>query len=86
MLELRIAEIASRVYIGIIRLCMRSVNARDKWALRKLDAQLRTADKYAAMAQEYDYEAQTIETDANAAYDRTKRKIDAAYNLLRSSD
>lgn len=82
MLELKIIKGVNRIYRGIVRLGLRSVNARDKRALRKLDASLDHAQDTRDLARKLRREADVIEDTAHLDYSIKQRQINSAHNLL----
>lgn len=85
MLELKIIKAANRIYRGVIRLSLRSVNMRDKRALKNLDSKLDQAKRARIFAAQLHTEADNIEDTAHVNYSRKQRNINSAYNLLENA-
>ena len=82
MLELKLLKGLNSVYRGAIRLGLRSINARDKRSLRKLDAQSEHAQDTRKLGSRLLKEADVIEDTAHVDYAIKARGINSAHNLL----
>lgn len=82
MLELQIIKGVNRIYRSVVRLGLRSVNARDKRALRALDASLEHAQDTRDLARKLRQEADVIEDTAHLDYAIKQRQINSAHNVL----
>lgn len=85
MLEHKIVKLANGMYRAVIRLSLRSVNARDKRALKALDKAAVTADHYREAALNLREQASKLEDESNANYSIKSRQIMASYNALQNA-
>jgi len=82
MFELKIIRGANRLYRGVVRLALRSVNARDQRALNKLNGNMQKADQMRDAAQRLKRQAQSLEAKANDTYAVEATQINATYHTL----
>lgn len=85
MLELKIINAINRLYRGCITLGLRSLNRKDKAALREYNRNMTVATDYRNIAFDLRTRAEKIEDSANTQYGRKQRAINAAYNTLQNA-
>lgn len=85
MLELKVLNLASRLYRGVLGLTLRTLNLKDKSALRKYKGQIADAGDMRQWAVKLIDEAEHREFLANTSYDKRSRAITAAYNEIENA-
>lgn len=82
MFEIKIVNGLARLHSAGIRLALRSLNKRDRLAVRKYHKQIDLSDRLLKTADDVRREAAVIEERANAGLDKAARVITAAVNEL----
>lgn len=82
MLEVKIIRALNAVYRGAIRLAMKSVDFRDRVALKKLDCRLERAQVMCDIADRLRRQAPVLEQKAHDQYAEKAVGINESYNTL----
>lgn len=82
MLELKLVNGLARLYRAGLRLSLKSLNARDKAALKKYNRQLEYSTELHQFSLDVARESEAVADKANAEYGAKQRLINDNYNHL----